>query len=407
VISCGSGSWSGGSDNVVNLGYEPQWLMYKSSDIAGSNWMMWDTMRGMSLTASEFLRANLSDASGTYNSPYAIYPNATGFTVPAGMVSTGTYIYIAIRRGPMKVPTDATKVYNAVTGTFSTGDSLSVGFPADMYIDAWRTGTLYKANYSRLVNFANSNSSASQNYLKTNTTDAEITTSQAPSLYNLWNTTANVGSWNAGVSEVWWMFRRAPSFFDEVCCTVASSQVNHNLNVSPELVIYKTRSAVNGWYVCVARNGYGVLNSTGAWNASGSGSGLGVNFANVTSTTLSDGTPFYTIGDTVVAYLFATCAGVSKVVSYTGTGATQTINCGFAAGARFVLIKRTDTTGDWYVWDTARGMVSGTDPSLLLNSTAAEVNANSIYTATTGFQIVSTAAGINASGGSYIFLAIA
>jgi len=52
-------------------------------------------------------------------------------------------------------------------------------------------------------------------------------------------------------------------------------------------------------------------------------------------------------------------------------------------------------------------MVSGTDPSLLLNSTAAEVNANSVYAASTGFQIVSTAAGINASGGSYIFLSVA
>ena len=106
-------------------------------------------------------------------------------------------------------------------------------------------------------------------------------------------------------------------------------------------------------------------------------------------------------------YLFATLAGISKVGSYTGTGSTQTISCGFTGGARFVLIKRTDSTGDWYVWDTARGMVSGTDPSLLLNSTAAEVNANSIYTTTGGFQIVSTAAGINASGGSYIYLAIA
>ena len=75
--------------------------------------------------------------------------------------------------------------------------------------------------------------------------------------------------------------------------------------------------------------------------------------------------------------------------------------------SRFVLIKRTDSTGDWYVWDTARGMVSGTDPSLKLNSTAAEVNANSVYTTTGGFQIVSTAAGINASGGSYIYLAVA
>ena len=74
-----------------------------------------------------------------------------------------------------------------------------------------------------------------------------------------------------------------------------------------------------------------------------------------------------------------------------------------------MLIKRTDSTGDWYVWDSARGMISGTDPSLLLNSTAAEVNANSVYAISTGFQIVSTAAGINssASGANYIFLAIA
>jgi hypothetical protein len=52
-------------------------------------------------------------------------------------------------------------------------------------------------------------------------------------------------------------------------------------------------------------------------------------------------------------------------------------------------------------------MVAGTDPSLLLNTTAAEVNANSVYTTGVGFQIVSTAAGINASGGTYIFWAVA
>jgi hypothetical protein len=110
---------------------------------------------------------------------------------------------------------------------------------------------------------------------------------------------------------------------------------------------------------------------------------------------------------TFVAYLFATLANISKVGSYTGTGATQTINCGFTGGARFVLIKRTDTTGDWIVWDTARGMTSGTDPYLFLNSDAAEVNANNVYTITTGFQLVSANANTNASGGTYIFLAIA
>jgi hypothetical protein len=114
-------------------------------------------------------------------------------------------------------------------------------------------------------------------------------------------------------------------------------------------------------------------------------------------------------GGTYVAYLFATVAGVSKVGSYTGTGATQTIDCGFTGGARFVLIKRTDSTGDWYVWDSARGIVSGNDPYLLLNSTAAEVtNTDYVDTFAAGFEISSTApAAINANGGTFIFLAIA
>jgi hypothetical protein len=115
-------------------------------------------------------------------------------------------------------------------------------------------------------------------------------------------------------------------------------------------------------------------------------------------------------GDTYVAYLFATCAGVSKVGSYTGNGTTQTIDCGFGAGgARFVLIKRTDSTGDWYVYDTARGMTVLTDPYLLMNSTAAEsATLGSVTTVSTGFAVNSTIlAAINVSAGSYIFLAIA
>jgi hypothetical protein len=114
-------------------------------------------------------------------------------------------------------------------------------------------------------------------------------------------------------------------------------------------------------------------------------------------------------GTTYVAYLFATCAGVSKVGTYTGTGTTLQINCGFTAGARFVLIKRTDSTGDWYVWDSARGIIAGNDPYLLLNSTAAEVtNTDYVDAYSAGFELSSTApAALNANGGTYIFLAIA
>ena len=73
------------------------------------------------------------------------------------------------------------------------------------------------------------------------------------------------------------------------------------------------------------------------------------------------------------------------------------------------MIKRTDDTGDWYVWDSARGIIAGNDPYLLLNSSAAEVtNTDYVDTYSAGFEITSTApAGINANGGTYIFLAIA
>jgi hypothetical protein len=71
------------------------------------------------------------------------------------------------------------------------------------------------------------------------------------------------------------------------------------------------------------------------------------------------------------------------------------------------MIKRTDSTGDWWVWDTARGMVAGTDPRLQLNSVNAENNANWVYTDASGFQIVTTDATVNASGGSYIYLCVA
>jgi hypothetical protein len=113
---------------------------------------------------------------------------------------------------------------------------------------------------------------------------------------------------------------------------------------------------------------------------------------------------------TYVAYLFASAPGVSKVGSYTGNGTTQTIDCGFGAGgARFVLIKRTDAVGDWYVYDTARGMTVLTDPYLLFNSTAAEVaTLGSVTTVSTGFALNSAIlAAINVNAGTYLFLAIA
>jgi hypothetical protein len=224
-----------------------------------------------------------------------------------------------------------------------------------------------------------------------------------------------VGTGNTANSDVYtWNFRRAPGFFDVVAYTGTgvARTVSHNLGVAPELMIVKSRNIVEGWQVysgptepnnCLELNlTIQAVDRTGAnerWSSAPTSTDI--NLATHVSVNGS--------GDNYIAYLFATLPGISKIGSYTGTGTTLNIDCGFTAGARFVLIKRTDSTGDWYVWDTARGIVSGNDPYLLLNSTAAEVTSTDyIDPLSSGFQISSTApAAINASGGSYIFLAIA
>ena len=114
-------------------------------------------------------------------------------------------------------------------------------------------------------------------------------------------------------------------------------------------------------------------------------------------------------GGDYIVYLFATLAGISKVGSYTGNGSSQTISCGFSAGARFILIKRTDASGDWYVWDSVRGIVAGNDPHLTLDTTAADVtNDDSVDPHNSGFIVnQNSATQINVSSGTYIFYAIA
>ena len=201
-----------------------------------------------------------------------------------------------------------------------------------------------------------------------------------------------------------WFFARAPGYFDVVCYTGdnVGTALNHNLTVVPELIINRSRSTANNWFVYApsASATYGHLNTTAAFTSLGSQVATASTYDPIS----------YANGTTYVSYLFATCAGVSKVCSYSGnTGVTVVVPCGFTSGVRFVLIKRTDSTGDWYVWDSARGIIAGNDPYLLMNSVAAEVTSTDyVDTYSAGFEVTSTApAALNATGGTYIFLAIA
>jgi len=401
VISCGSFTTdASGSFTAVNLGYEPQWLLFKRTDSSTAGvWTLLDNMRGFAQTGNRYLEAQSSAAE---SAGYQVVPLSTGFGDPnnSGPLSaSATYIYIAIRRGPMKTPTSGTSVFLPALASSSGTYTVTTNFPVDSCWYGNRTNGDAWYDFDRL---------RGNPYLKPNTTAAEVASSGAfDSNVNFRFTTF---SGNAS-GYINYAFQRAPGFFDVVCYTGTGSAlaVNHNLGVAPELVIWKARNQTGfGWKVtCVGLTNpdtyFLTLNATNAQTDNGA------NFIyNRTATTVTFAPDLTNAAYNNVVYLFATVAGVSKVGSYTGTGALQTINCGFSTGARFILIKRTDSTGDWWVYDSTRGITSGNDPYMFLNSTAAEVtNTNYVDTTSVGFRVTAAApAGLNANGGTYIFLAI-
>jgi len=414
LIACGSYTGNGGFLDI-NLGWEPQWLLVKKTSSSG-NWRIVDTMRGWVnsggfVTSDQQLYPNLSDADTAYE---VGHPTSTGWQEQAETTSGASYIYIAIRRGPMRQPESGTEVFAIGTknGT-SILPSWKSGFPTDFFI--------YR-DVNSVNNYIFTSRLTAPKTLTPPTTSSEGTTNAFT-----FDHVNGVGDYiTADATEYGWMFRRAPGFFDVVAYTGNGSQfltVPHNLGVQPELIIIKRRSDTGNWPVAVKVGSFWKINGVEP-DANGfclnSSAGITVN-ASYNSVFTSDsiqvtyvngnkvGDSLYASGVTYIMYLFATLPGVSKVGSYTGNGSSQTINCGFTGGARFVLIKRTNGTGDWYVWDTARGIVSGNDPHLSLNTTAAEVTTDdTIDPDSSGFIVNQVSAtNVNVSSASYIFYAVA
>jgi hypothetical protein len=432
VITCGSYTGNGSATGPsISLGYEPQWLLIKNtSSIA--NWFVFDNMRAIPMNDGgndSGLLPNRSNAEAKYSNFLNL--SATGFnltTTDAAVNESGsTFIYIAIRRGPMKTPTDATKVFQPVvyTGTNVDNRLIDTTIAPDFVMIRQRNDTVVPGMYtgarltgSEFLITGSTNAGAAD----ADSFDAQLSASAEygdnfSSMSGVWVGNDATRKFNANTTSnnhVIHAFKRAPGFFDVVCYTGtgANRTVTHNLGAAPELMIIKARGGAGyNWLVyhsALGNTKYIVLNSTDGENTEST-------VWNNTSPTSS----VFTVGtasainantETYLALLFASVSGVSKVGSYTGNGSNQTINCGFSAGARYILIRRTDTTGDWFVYDSARGIVSGNDPQLKLNTTTAEATGyDAIDPDNSGFIVNNNATNfpINVNNATYIYLAIA
>jgi len=417
IIKCGSYTGNGSSTGPeIDLGFEPQWVLLKASHpTEGTNWIIVDSMRGIPTGSNDYwLTPNTSSS----ESPVGTMSlTATGFKIDnAGLQVNAngvTHIYIAIRRGPMAVPESATDVFDvdAYSGN-SSARTITTNFPVDLSIIQNRTGTGDNNAVADRLRGKNV-------ILGTNTASYELTnnSNKITAFDNMSGVeigTDTSVNWSSSTYAAW-NFRRAPNYFDVVAYTgngTAGRTVSHNLGVEPEMIWFKKRSSTQNWYVYHKDNTYisGALNSYLRLNTTDANLNSSYFMSSISSSNfgLTIGSPNDS-GATYIAYLFASLDGVSKVGSYTGNGSSQTIDCGFSSGARFVLIKPSSTTGGWRVFDTERGIVSGNDPYLVLQSTNAEDSSYDIIDPdSSGFAVVQDAsAPVNASGVTYIFYAIA
>ena len=430
IIKCGSftadnaggGAYTGAA--TVNLGFEPQFVILKQVDstLSVPDWMILDTMRGYRArenTASDIgqqrLLANASSSEVT--SGGASFPTSTGFGA-LQLTGGATYIYMAIRRGPMKTPTLGTEVFTAAT----TGTSDNTEFRpenVDMAMFAKRGGDSENFQVAdRVRGFQSTNTNSDDGYttatLETNNSNAEDTS--GTSIHQTEGQDSGGGPYvrsaSSGSNFLMYRFKRAPGFFDLVAYAgdgTSGRTVSHNLGVAPELTVVKRRNSSALWVVGSSLFSNPANHSLSLNESSPISTGNYFNSFSQNSFQLGSYNLLHTnnSSSTYIAYLFATLPGISKVGSYTGNGSTQIIDCGFSAGARFVLIKRTDGSGDWNLWDSERGIVAGNDPKLELNTTDAQIaDEDFIDPDSSGFALFNKADN-NANGQEYIFLAIA
>lgn len=403
IIHCGSYTGNANSNGpVVNVGFEPQWLLIKNvSD--SRDWVVLDTMRGIvSGGDDERLYANITDSE---SGDILLDLTPTGFqlTYTGDQVngSGENYIYVAIRR-PHKIPTVGTDVFAMDTGSVVDGVAFTSGFAVDAALTIERANSDPRLFMSRLM--------GEQNFLKTDSTSAQ------QSGVSMGTFDHNNGWYRVASANQSWMFKRAPKFFDLVSFkgTGNSNGFSHSLGVKPEMVIFKSTTHAQDWiYKFQDRNNYLYGQSDQAqvsFNNYFDAEDTASLFYGRAGNAMTNGNNSYRY----IALLFATLAGISKVGSYTGNGSYQTIDCGFSAGARFVLIKRTDASGHWHIWDSLRGITQGADPYIRLSGPAATEflgNKNYLYNNNAGFGVQEISGtnnpNININNANYIFLAIA
>ena len=357
-----TGTYTGNSGvRTIDLGWEPQMVMIKCiTSGTPRNWIIMDKIRLMSMNRSGssgidgFQYLNLNGSADNTNSFIDFTPE--GFVLTGSSnnnnVTGQTYIYYAIRNDMISEPQSATEVYTSSLGTGNYPSFQNTGFAVDAAWvkqinasdTAWNVGFRKSGEFDMKWNSAATNEGAYSDFKWYNSDG--------------WN-------WGAKNSDYQsWMFRRARGFFDLQYWdgdSTSPRQLPHQLGVTPEMMIVKSRNNIaDGWYVYHKDIPSLSYLKVHADDKEYSG-------ADCWTSNLPTATHFYLGSDNAVnnnsasytGQFYATLPGISKVGSYevNANGDSVSVDCAFAAGPRFILIKDyTNNSTDWMLFDTVRGI---------------------------------------------------
>ena len=189
----------------------------------------------------------------------------------------------------------------------------------------------------------------------------------------------------------------------------SAGTLGHGIGIVPKTFVVKRLDSTSAWsmyWKALGSDKYIYMSDTNAVATDATSEFW--NDTDPTSTVFSVGDADYTNGSsqTYVAYLFADVQGFSKFDSYTGNGDADGafVYTGFRPA--FVLIKRTDSTSDWLMYDNKREGYNPDNDYLRPNTTADEAGGG-IDIVSNGFKVRTNNATWNADGGTYVYCAFA
>ena len=423
---------SDGSDGdvFVETDFEPAFLMIKNTS-ATYDWVIFDNKRDTANLRDSKLSPNTTSAEYSATS-IGVDFTSDGFVVrgtdDAINHGTSTFIYLAIAADPDTTTPTVENSFDVVTytGTGAAQD-IETDFKPDLIWVKRRNSTgnneIYDSVRGEHKVLQTDNSSAEFDYSTNGVTSFDsngFSVAGSAGNHNVSGGTFVAWVWKAGdhddnlpeintegTIDSTVSVNDAAGFsivkYRGTLTSAGNISVGHGLSSAPELIISKRTDSTGPWRIrpfFLNNNAYDYLEfDSGALAQLSSGDGT---MAVPTSTTFDNNwnSGIGASGD-IIAYCWYSVSGHSKIGSYSGNSTSgRLINIGFQA--RWVMIKTTNATSNWFILDSQRGGTKDLRPN---SSNAEETRTNGVTFVSNGFEIDDTSVGFNNTGTNYIYMA--